>query len=306
MGLLGLLAASCGKSTPAPTIASFCAQKAEKECGSATSGVAYSCGATVTACTTARAAVCTATAEAEESLTRPFRADAIGNCLNKTAAAYTAATITPDLTDAMNDACARVFSGSNKVLTTCASDYDCDTNLICDRTVCAKRVSVATDAPCNNPGETCPAAQFCGGVYPTQQCKAKAALAAACDVATPCLDNLRCLSGACMAKVGVRGACATDADCDASAPYCDAYNGHLCFLGFTPASPGGTNECATFGGGTSGAGGAGGGAGGSSGAGGAGGSNAGNAGGSNAGGAGGSNAGGAGGSNAGGAGGAVL
>jgi len=250
IGLVGALGTGCGKSDSPPTIATFCAQKAEKECGTKDKGVAHDCGATLSACTTLRTAACMALAT-QQSVTHPLRADAIANCLSKTEAAYSQMTITPALRAAADDACARVFSGMNKGQPTdpaCASSSDCDTGLICDRTVCAAPVVVAANARCNNPGETCPATQYCAGIYPQQICTDKKAAGTACDAATPCLDTLRCVNGACVARVSTRGACTTDADCDPSAPYCDPYNGNACFLGFAPASAGGTNECVAFGG----------------------------------------------------------
>ena len=292
MGLVGVgvFGSGCSKSDSSPTIVSFCAQKAEKECGTKDKGVAKDCGATVTACTAARAAACTSVAT-QESLIHPLRADAIANCLSKTDAAYSADVITPALRAAADDACARVFSGMNKGAVTdpaCTSDEDCDTGLICDRTICAMPMSVAAGARCNNPGETCPVTQYCTGVYPQQLCTDKGGAATACDAATPCLDTLRCVGGVCAAKVPPRGACVTDSDCSADAPYCDPYNGSVCFSGFEPTSAGGTNECVAFGGPVPGvgAGGAGGtsGAGGTPGAGGAGDSGAGGAGGGGAGG----------------------
>lgn len=269
MGLIGLGAlgtTGCGKSDSPPTITSFCAQKAEKECGTKDKGVAHDCGSTV--CNTVRAAACV-TIATQQSMTHPLRADAIANCLSKTDAAYSQMTITPALRAAADDACARVFSGMNKGLATdpaCASTYDCDTGLICDRTICAAPVTVVANARCNNPGEMCPATQYCAGVYPQQICTDKKAAGTACDVSTPCLDTLRCVNALCVDRVGTRGACTTDADCAPTAPYCDPYNGYECFSGFSPASAGGTNECVSFGGpiGGTGAGGAAGGAGGSS------------------------------------------
>jgi len=271
------MGAACNKSDSPPTIASFCAQKADEECGTKDKGVAHDCGTTVAACTAARTVACT-TIATQQSALHPLRADAIDNCLGKTATAYAAATITPALRAAADDACARVFSGTGKVLTACTSALDCDTGLICDRAVCAMPSPVAANALCNNPGESCPATQYCTGT-PFQMCTDKHAAGAPCDAATPCVDTLRCVNAVCADKAPTRGACITDDDCSATAPYCDHYNGNACFLGFTPASPGGTNECVAFGGpapgltGTGGAGGAGG-AGGVSGNGGAGGHDA--------------------------------
>jgi len=258
IGLVGVgaLGTGCGKSDSPPTVASFCAQKAEKECGTKDKGVAHDCLATLSVCTTTRAAACMAIAT-QQSLTYPLRADAIANCLSKTEAAYSQPTITPALRAAADDACARVFSGMNKGRPTdpaCTSTADCDTGLICDRTICAAPVTVAANARCNNPGETCPATQYCAGVYPQQICTDKKAAGTACDAVTPCLDTLRCVNAVCADRVGLRGACITDADCAPTAPYCDPYNGNECFQGFSPASAGGTNECVNFGGPTPGTG----------------------------------------------------
>jgi len=282
IGLVGVgaLGTGCGKSDTPPTIASFCEQKAAKECGTKDKGVAHDCGATVTACTTLRAAACT-TIATQQSATHPLRPDAIANCLSKTDAAYSQPIITPALRAAADDACARVFSGMNKGQPTdplCTSTADCDAGLVCDRTVCAAPVAVAANAFCNNPGETCPASQYCTGVSPRQACTDKHGAGTACDASTPCLDTLRCVNSVCVERVGPRGACTSDADCSPSAPYCDPYDGNACFLGFAPASA--TNECAAFGGPTPGAGAGGSGAGGASGNGGAGGQGAGGAAGS--------------------------
>lgn len=264
---VGAFGTGCGKSDSPPTIASFCAQKAEKECGTKDKGVALDCGATVAACTTLRAAACSGIAT-QQSLSHPLRADAIQNCLDKTGAAYSQMIITPALRDAADDACARVFSGTNQGKPTdpaCTNDSDCGSGLICDRTICAAPVVVAANARCNNPGETCPSNQYCAGVYPQQICTDKKPAGVACDAATPCLDTLRCVNALCVDRVGIRGACLSDADCAPTAPYCDAYNGNECFAGFTPASAGGTNECTAYGGPAGGVGGASGAAGGAGG-----------------------------------------
>src|SRR5437667_7539008 len=108
--LLAVAGLSCGSSGTPPTVMSFCAQKAEKECGTETKGVAASCGATLVACKAARVAACTAWAATQESPTRPFRPENIGNCLSKTADAYSTVTVVPSKRAEMDEACARVFS----------------------------------------------------------------------------------------------------------------------------------------------------------------------------------------------------
>src|SRR3569623_3808817 len=138
-------------------------------CGSAYTGVAHDCGATVAACTSLRVAACTSLAM-QQNVTHPLRADAVGDCLSKTEAADALGTITPAARQTADDACARVFSGMGKFLTPCTSTLDCDVGLICDRTVCATPKVVALNSLCNNPGETCPSKQYCAGVVPPQIC----------------------------------------------------------------------------------------------------------------------------------------
>src|SRR3569623_888398 len=91
---IGALGTGCGKSDTPPTIASFCEQKAEKECGTKDKGVAHDCGASVTACTALRLTACT-TLATQQSVAHPLRADAIANCLSKTDAAYSQPPTTP-------------------------------------------------------------------------------------------------------------------------------------------------------------------------------------------------------------------
>src|SRR3569832_2996948 len=125
-GLVGVgpLVTGCGKSDTPPTIASFCEQKAEKECGTKDKGVAHDCGASVTACTALRLMACT-TLATQQRVAHPLRADAIANCLSKTDAAYSQPTITQALRDAADDVCVREFSGMGKVLLLCACFLVC-------------------------------------------------------------------------------------------------------------------------------------------------------------------------------------
>ena len=265
--LLILVGVNCGGGGgTSVTVSSFCNQKAEKECGTATTGVASNCGATVAACTAARVTVCLAATAAQMSLTRPFHPENISACLSKTAAAYQAATVTPALRLAMDEACARVFSGSNKGAATdpaCTNDYECVSPLICDRAICAKKTSSAANDFCNDPGATCPTDQYCTGVSPAAKCTPKKTAGLACSATAPCIDTLRCAAGACVDKVAIGLACTSDDDCAVTAPYCDPFNGNKCYRGFTPSI--GTNECAAFGATDTGGGGAPGGVGGAAG-----------------------------------------
>jgi hypothetical protein len=243
--LLATAGIACGKGTSA-TEASFCAQKAEKECGTDSKGVAVSCGATLAACKAARAEACAAWIPTQESATRPFRPENIGNCLTKTADAYSSPTVVPSKRAAMDEACARVFSGRGTVLTACASSYDCAADLICDPTlnICAKKVTSNTTF-CNDPGSVCPVGQYCAPTGAVRSCVADKIAGQVCSPTEPCAAGLRCSGGVCTAKVGVNLACGSDDDCAADAPYCDGYNGCLCRPGFMPTI--GAPECGAFG-----------------------------------------------------------
>jgi hypothetical protein len=250
LGLLALIGGfGCSSSSPPQTVTTFCDQKAEKECGTATKGVAVSCGTTMALCKPKRAKACTDWAATQMSATRPFRPENIAACLSKTTDAYGATIITPKALVAMNDACARVFSGNNKGTITdlpCTSTFDCAADLICDKTLCVKQSTTATGF-CNDPGVVCGTDQYCMLVGAQLKCVPSKAAGEACDATTsPCVDAFRCSSaGVCTDKVAVNLACGSNDDCAMDAPYCDAYNGCICRPGFTP-SPG-TNECGAFG-----------------------------------------------------------
>jgi hypothetical protein len=182
------------------------------------------------------------------SALRPFRPEHIAACLSKTGLAYSVSIVTPALRAAMDDACQRVFSGSNAGGVSdaaCMNSYECAPALVCDRALCAPTSKAAANDPCNEPGAVCPASQFCGGDAPLRRCADKRLTGQACDAATPCLDTLRCAAGLCADKVMIGGACGSDNDCAAVAPYCDPYNGNRCYQGFKPSL--GTAECSAFG-----------------------------------------------------------
>ena len=251
------------------TQAEFCAQKATKEC----EGVATACLSDMAACKASRVAACQEFAEAQQAppssaLLRPFRPDKAGACISKAAEVYKKTTITPDDRAALDDVCARVFSAP-RTGAACTNDYECDESQTCDPLFnpCAKKKTVAADDFCNNPGDTCPAPQFCNMAVP-RKCVPRLTANMACDATNPCIDSLTCAAGVCSVGAGSGKPCTADSDCATASPYCDPYNGNICTPGFTPSTGG--RECvAAFGGADT----AGGGTGGASGGGGAGGAN---------------------------------
>lgn len=224
------------------TQGSFCDKMAENECAA----VANKCLATSANCKTKRVAACNDFAMQQQAApsspaSRPFRPENADACLTKTTTVYSKSTITPVDLAALDDVCARVFSGKKKstdtVKPTCASDYECDDNEICDPDfiVCAPKKMVGTSAGCNNPGEICPAGQYCTGS--PRQCKPRPAAGEACDATSPCLETLRCGSaGTCVERLDIGASCDSNDDCDATYPYCDPYNGKVCTPGFTPST----------------------------------------------------------------------
>jgi hypothetical protein len=258
----------CGGGAGPITQAEFCAQKATKECD----GVAMACLSDPAACKTKRVAACEEFAEAQQAppssaVLRPFRPDKANACISKAAEVYNKALITPEDRAALDDVCARVFSAQRNDAT-CNNDYECDVNQVCDAlfNTCAKKKSVAADDFCNNPGDVCPAAQFCNTAVP-RKCVPRLTVNMACDPTNPCAESLTCAAGVCAAGATNGKPCTADSDCATASPYCDPYNGNLCTSGFRPST--GSKECVVaFGGAdtTGGTGGASGGAGGAGGA----------------------------------------
>jgi hypothetical protein len=294
LGLLSpILAASCGGGGAKPlTEDDFCTQKAAKECA-----VANTCSTTADACQAARKQLCTTwvssikTADAQ----RMFHSENVAACVSKAGSVYALTTIKPsDLSD-LDDVCNYVFQGAVAKLAACMTKYDCKDRgaTICDKGFCADKVVKGTDLQCSDLGAVCSATQFCTMVGPTMKCVNKKGTGETCDATTPCDDTrmLRCTGGACGPLLKLNDKCCSDADCAATAPYCNPYAGYECTTGLTFAThspscsafgdtmataPAGTPTCTTgaagTGGGGAGGGGAGGGAGGAGGAGGSGGS----------------------------------
>lgn len=240
----------CGGKGATLTESEFCSRKATRECD----GVADKCLATDSNCHAARVAACEAfVGQNLAPPARPFRPERADACLNKTAEIYAKPTITPADREAMNDVCARVFSGTKKELAPCSSTFECDGALICDDflTICATQKVVAIDGFCGNPGETCSDGQYCTGT--PRKCVARIGAGQACGPDLPCLESFRCVGNPpiCSARVAFLGACGADSDCLATgadaAPYCDPFFGDICTKGFTPS--GGSPECVSdFGG----------------------------------------------------------
>ena len=192
--VLTLVGPSCKSDDPPPTVTSFCTQKADRECGTATKGMAANCGADLATCKATRASICVTRAQTQLSATRPIRPENIENCLNKTSEAYSGTIVTPDKVAIMNDACDRVFSGNipaGSVLA-CQSDYDCAVGAICDQAFCVKKTAPGVNGFCSDPGTVCPANQYCALVGTFKKCVPSKQAGEVCGDGVPCADALRC------------------------------------------------------------------------------------------------------------------
>ena len=239
------------------TVEAYCAQRSAREC----EVVAPMCLAVRATCETSRTTLCLQTLP--DRTKRPFQPDAVGACLEKTSEVYRKPTITPQDRQMLAGVCERVFSGTLNIGEPCVSDFDCRSPYFChnrgtDARVCAPRTVVMPDAFCNNPGDICPAGQYCAGPTGTRRCVARRAENQPCDAENLCSETLRCnlvgtddnaATAAAMVCVSRRGpgeSCATDDDCAPATPYCNPFYNNTCDVGFTPSR--GNAECVAFGG----------------------------------------------------------
>ncbi len=261
-GLLAGCGGGGGSSKPV-TESEFCAQKADAECQ-----VSDDCLTDPTACKTVRMTKCTEFGvAAKQGNERVFKPENIGLCINSTTNAYAKTTaITPQELNDINDACNYVYQGNAGKTEACTVNYDCaDKTHICDKGLCAPKVTKNSGELCGNPGEICAAGSSCMMMGATYMCAPKLAMGMTCGATTaPCLEALRCSGGTCLERVALGLACTTNDDCLPAAPYCNHYAQDRCGLGLSFAE--GSASCADFGGTSStGTGGSGGGTGGSGG-----------------------------------------
>jgi hypothetical protein len=243
-----LVACSSSSSGPKyPDTASFCSAWATEECQ-----VAARCAVPSANCTSARQADCqTFASTATADLTRTYNSGNAEACIDKIHDLYSSAAsgtaITPPQMADMADVCNRTFSGNVQSLKACTSNYDCSGSLICDKNFCANSTTKNLGDPCGDPGDVCASGAFCSTPAGStlSQCVAEGAQGAACSAAAPCQPSLRC-ANTCGPLLQAGTLCATDADCDPSAPYCDPNVGNKCDQGLSFAA--GAPACSTYGG----------------------------------------------------------
>jgi hypothetical protein len=237
---LAVVACSSATEEKYPTSSGFCEAKAKEECQ-----VVARCGVSQANCLPAREAACSDVVSRSVGGTRQYRPGNAEACVNKTHDVYAqTAPLTPDIQGELDAVCAKVFQGTTKSLAACATTLDCDGDLICDKKLCAARVTKNEGELCGNPGEVCSAGSFCdtGGAA---QCKAKRARDETCDDKSPCNESLRC-NNTCRDRFVAGDSCGSNDDCASSAPYCDPTNSNKCDAGLIFAP--GAGACKAYGG----------------------------------------------------------
>ena len=212
--------AGCGNDKSPTTQTEYCNTYAQEICAA----VAPACLITTSACMAGRLADCSA--QAQQNIGRDFLPSNADACLakirevygklNQGAVALTAAAIA-----SIDNACANVYRGTKALDRPCEVDVDCLDGYICDKGFCGRAKVVAQGQGCANVGEICPQGSYCSGAAPVSLCVSKGSLGATCDDSAPCLETLRCESGACAVQLGVGFACSVDQDCDTG--FCEPY-----------------------------------------------------------------------------------
>jgi hypothetical protein len=241
--------ACTNKVTPAyPDTASFCTAKAKAICQ-----VAKLCLIDASTCEAYQDGLCNQAAQQAMAMrTRVYSADNAKACVDAVSGAYGNGASSVDfntLSDLATE-CERVYTGNAPSTSTCTSDYDCASDLICSPSapdsatqVCAMPTQVAANHFCLNPGSVCEANTYCAkqpsnGLW---LCSPAAESGASCGDATPCVDSQRCAGGLCQPRAALKEHCNTNADCDPTAGYCDPALGYVCTTGLTFA--GGAPDC---------------------------------------------------------------
>lgn len=246
----GMLFPACGGGEAAPiTEASFCAEKAKRECKK----MMPLCSYMQTECETARNTACMQLAQSQRTGTRVFKPQNTGACLSKIDQTLSRSSNTAAQWEEMIDVCNRVWEGDGAMQSPCANRYECKRGLICDRKnaqACAQETRVAANAFCNNYGEVCPAGQQClyDDAIMAWACKPQASGGAMCGPqpapsrnTIQCTSELRCVNGLCGSKLANLSPCDTNSDCTSG--LCEPFQ-RVCatVIAFSLGSP----SCAGF------------------------------------------------------------
>jgi len=205
-------------------LTAFCAARAQAECNAQ---VVKQCGAKdQQTCVSKRGAACEKNVP-QGTVYVPAAAPA---CIKAVGAAYANGTITAAALDAMNEACAVVFSGPGPARAPCTVDLDCSTKdgLRCLTPVgetggkCLAPSPVEPGGPCPGEADVCSDGYFCEPK--SRVCKAEGAVGDDCSPEyQPCQKGLICpgsiFATTCQALKPAGVACAAASEC--SSNLCD-------------------------------------------------------------------------------------
>jgi hypothetical protein len=100
--------------------------------------------------------------------------------------------------------------------------------------VCASVTAKAPGDICGDPGDQCQGDSYCAPKpMAAPLCVPTPAMGASCSASVPCGSSDRCENGTCQPRALSGEPCSSNADCAASAPYCDTYPPAACTNGLT-------------------------------------------------------------------------
>ena len=218
-GVVALVACSSAEVEKFGSTDAFCRAKGDAECN----GLAQKCGAELDACMRKRVSTCNSAAVLTANQGRSYRPNAAQDCIDSIGGTYKnkGNDVTQEAEAETARVCERVFSGSKKESDACASSFECEGALICDKGVCIGEEKVGLKGQCNNAGQVCQTGSYCQQQAATKFCVEKHALDEPCKEDAPCLETLRCVTLRCVARVTAGNPCDNDGECGAAAPYCD-------------------------------------------------------------------------------------
>lgn len=237
LGVLGTIATACsssssGNNNPYPDIDHFCAAVAKAECQESTN-----CGTDESSCETYRTKVCTegtiiVPLQPSDTLSRAYTSGNVQKCIDALNNAFGNNNVQIKYDDLFKsgglvDTCEAVFQGNVGNGSGCTTDYDCtQMGEVCasvpgQTPACATPTTKQLGSACADPGDTCASGNYCSNASGSPKCVASETNGGPCKSNDECVSGLHCVSGACSALAMSGEACASNSDCDPTAPFCD-------------------------------------------------------------------------------------
>ncbi len=264
---LGGFTGGCSSSSPPASVATYCAEVAQTECGPV---VGLCTGVNESACESAVEANCNASAEAAQKSGRTFQAGNVGACITALNSVYS--TLNPNSLSVLswqrlngtcgtanpcpgspNDICQQVFQGTTPTDDACTVNYDCTSGDICgSNNTCGPEADKSLNQGCDDPGDLCAQGTVCAQNPGTTVfvCTEGGQVSDSCTADLPCGTGAECLKGKCVALGQENAPCASNADCDAANPdaaFCDTSGTKpVCTAGYDFGN--GAPDCSAFGG----------------------------------------------------------